>query len=131
MSEILGFGSGAGEEGHTEQLQPGDTLEDRGLADILDEGYSPLERPRANHYGETAWEQAHRESLDLRLAEEEPEIWAADGDGPVDDSRRAGRIVADPDALGGVDNDTYADDAGIDGAAASAEEAAVHIVEQP
>ncbi|MEK8225633.1 DUF5709 domain-containing protein [Oerskovia sp. M15] len=55
------------------------------------------------------------------------------GSRPLDrpDTTRSGRLIADADALDGRVNDTYADDAGIDGGAASAEEAAVHIVEEP
>ena len=30
------------------QLQPGDTLIDRGVDDVLDEGFSPPERPRGS-----------------------------------------------------------------------------------
>ncbi|WP_265520654.1 DUF5709 domain-containing protein [Oerskovia flava] len=119
-----------GSEGDMNQLQPEETLLDRGVADVLDEGYSPPERPRSNHWGETALEESMGESLDQRLAEEEPETW---DDDPLNrpDSSRAGRLVADADALDGRENDTYAADAGIDGAGASAEEAAVHIVEEP
>jgi hypothetical protein len=119
-----------GAEGDNDQLQAEDTLLDRGVDDVLDEGYSPPDRPRTNHFGETAWEEVHGESLDQRLAEEEPE--ELDGD-PLDrpDTSRAGRLTADPDALDGRQNDTYADDEGISGAGASAEEAAVHIVEEP
>ena len=45
--------------------------------------------------------------------------------------RAAGRLVADTDALDGRSNDTYAEDEGISGGASSAEEAAVHVVEEP
>ncbi len=117
-----------GAEGDTDQLQSDDTLIDRGLADVLDEGYSPPDRPRGNHFGETAWEEVHGESLDQRLAEEVPEIWAAEGATP--DTTRAGRLVSATD-IEGRENDTYGADAGIDGAGASAEEAAVHITEEP
>src|SRR5512143_3900498 len=49
------------------QLQPEDTLIDRGIDDILDEGYSPPERP----YGRGAFGPA--ETMDQLLAEEEPD----------------------------------------------------------
>lgn len=123
-----------GAEGDTDQLQPDDTLLYRGSDDVLDEGYSPPDRPRGNHWGETPWEEVHGESLDQRLAEEEPDVWEAD---PLDrpDTTRAGRLVSDNDADpgedGGRENDLYGGDAGIDGAGASAEEAAVHWVEEP
>ncbi|GAA4831135.1 DUF5709 domain-containing protein [Luteimicrobium xylanilyticum] len=113
-------------ESETEQLDPEDTLIDRGLADPLDEGYDPPERPRTNHFGETEEEEREGESLDQRLAEEEPEEWDEE---PVVDEGRAGRLAEDDDAAGGRDNDVYGVDEGISGAGASAEEAAVHYVE--
>ncbi|MCR6492256.1 DUF5709 domain-containing protein [Cellulomonas sp. P24] len=120
-----------GSEGESDQLSLEDTLEDRGVDDLLDEGYSPPERPRSNHYGETAWEQHHREPLDQRLAEEEPEIWAPVRR-PRPDKLRSGRLMADEFAIDGESgNDTIAHDVGIDGGAASAEEAAVHVIEEP
>lgn len=118
-----------GTEGDSDQLQADDTLVDRGVDDVLDEGYAPPERaPLTYAHPERLEEDG--ESLDQRLADEEPETWDTD---PLDrpDTTRSGRLVADADALDGRVNDTYADDAGIDGAAASAEEAAVHIVEEP
>jgi hypothetical protein len=119
-----------GAEGDNDQLQSEETLLDRGLDDVLDEGYSPPERPRTNHYGETAWEEAHGETFDQKLAQEEPEEWDGAPAEPTDETR-AGRLVADTDALDGRANDTYAEDQGISGGAASAEEAAVHVVEEP
>ena len=57
-----------------DQLQPEDTLDDRGVDDILDEGISPPEKPSpATRYGMTAEEQREGESLDQHLAEEEPD----------------------------------------------------------
>lgn len=110
-------------------MQPNETLENRGVADFLDEGYSPPERPSyLTRHGDV------EETLDDRLAQEEPEVWDAPettenvNDGEVGD-QRAGRLV---DPNGGIGPDTEKDmvgqDVGIDGAAASAEEAAVHIV---
>ena len=50
------------------QLQPEDTLVDRGVDDVLDEGYSPPERPYGGgSFGSTP------ESLEQLLAEEEPD----------------------------------------------------------
>lgn len=119
-----------GSEGESDQLPFEDTLEDRGVDDLLDEGYTPPERPRSNHYGETAWEERHGEPLDQRLAEEEPEVWEGSTSSRSAE-RRAGRLVADDDALEGHQvNDTFAEDVGIDGGAASAEEAAVHVIEE-
>ena len=60
----------AGEYGVDEddQLQPEDTLIDRGVDDVLDEGYSPPEQPYPRgSLGSTP------ESLEQLLAEEEPD----------------------------------------------------------
>ena len=118
-----------------DQLQAGDTLDDRGLDDVLDEGYSPPEREPAHlRHGMTFEEQHRGETLDERLAQEEPEP-----DPYAEDTRdadpgtadpRAGRLVAPDEGLGeDVDSDEIAEDVGIDGAGASAEEAAVHVVD--
>ena len=111
-------------------------LHDRGVDDGLDEGYSPPERySAAEGFGNTAAEQAEGETLDMRLAQEEPEVWeTADLDEDfVDDGEvggaRAGRLV-DPNAGIGedLDKELIGEDVGIDAGAASAEEAAVHII---
>ncbi|WP_159805720.1 DUF5709 domain-containing protein [Cellulomonas citrea] len=121
-----------GSEGDTDQLSAEEMLVDRGVEDLLDEGYSPPERDRSNRWGETAWEQAHGEGLDRRLAEEEPDVWVADPR-PVGgrEPGRAGRLVADDDAVEAGVNDQFALDAGVAGGGASAEEAAVHLVDDP
>jgi hypothetical protein len=119
--------------------QPGniDDLGDEDVADELDRGYSPPENYSAGQgYGNTPWEEEHRESIDQRIGQEvpDPDPYAEDDDEDLDDGevgdRRAGRLIA-PDQ--GPDEDTekdlVGDDIGIDGAAASAEEAAIHIVE--
>jgi hypothetical protein len=126
-----------------EQLDELDTLDRRGPADPLDEGWSPPERPwGVDDWGITPREQANGEGLDRRLAREVPESWAgedegdglgdvSDTDGEVRDAEvgnlRAGRLTAGGDDRG--DHELYASDAGVDGAAASAEEAAVHLVD--
>jgi len=120
------------------QLQPEDTLADDDVADELDRGYSPPERySAAQGYGNTPWEQAHPQPLDDRLAQEEPEpdpgAESADPEDPdaeVGDDR-AGRLV-DPDEGLGEDRekDLVAEDVGIDGAGASAEEAAMHVIDE-
>jgi hypothetical protein len=115
-----------------DQLQPDVSLEDRGVADALDEGYSPPENYSA------ALRHGEHETLDERLAEEIPDEDFDDDeeysdsidDGEVGDAR-AGRLV-DPNSGIGPDEekDLVGDDVGIDGAAASAEEAAMHIVSE-
>jgi acetyl-CoA carboxylase alpha subunit len=120
-----------GSEGDTDQLPLEDTLEERNVDDLLDEGYVAPESPRTNRYGETAWEQAHRETLEQRLAEEEPEVWAARHRADVGrEPDRAGRLVEDDEAVEAGGNDEFAVDAGISGGAASAEEAAVHLIDE-
>jgi hypothetical protein len=123
--------------------QPGniEDLGDGDVADELDRGYSPPERYSAGQgYGNTPWEEEHRETIDQRLGQEEPDAdpYAETSDDVDDDELddgevgdvRAGRLV-DPDQGAGEDEekDLVGDDVGIDGAAASAEEAAMHIVE--
>jgi hypothetical protein len=72
---------------------------------------------------------------DDRLGGDDPDAIAAEddwlGDGEVGDVR-AGRLVA-PDGGSGVDDekDLVGEDVGVDGAAASAEEAAVHVIDLP
>ncbi len=125
-----------------DDLDMEDALDEPGLDEILDEGYSPPERPYAvNGVGTTAREQHDRESLDQRLSEEVPDITAPDGDGigdqpggdgePIDGdaaSERAGRIVGADEGVPRLSsNDIVARDVGVDGGAASAEEAAVHL----
>jgi hypothetical protein len=119
----------------------GDSLvdDDRGLAEPLDEGYSPPEKYSAGQgFGNTPLEEAMGETLDQRLEQEVPEPdpyeqaeqEAADLDGEdVDEADpRAGRLVAPDQGLGqDVEPDAVAADVGIDGAAAGAEEAAVHV----
>ena len=120
-----------------DQIQPEDSLVDRGVDDVLDEGYSPPERwSGAEGYGTTAEEMAEGETIDQRVSQEEPEDddLAADDDlEDVDDGEvgeeRSGRLVDPNNGIGeDVDAELVGDDVGIDGAAASAEEAAVHIV---
>ncbi|GHH11353.1 DUF5709 domain-containing protein [Streptomyces lanatus] len=126
-------------------LDAEDTLENDGVDDPLDRGWSPPERPWAvEHRGVTAAERRQGETLDQRLAEEMPDLVAPDGDGIGDadgtdgelldnevGAMRSGRLVA-PDEGAHEDDESalVATDVGIDGAAASAEEAAMHIVDE-
>jgi hypothetical protein len=118
-----------GSEGDTDQLPSEDTLMDRGVEDLLDEGYTVPLRPRSNHYGETPWEEAHRETIDQRIGQEEPEVWESRPT-PEREEFRAGRLIQDDDAVEAGGTDGFAIDAGISGGAASAEEAAVHLIEE-
>ncbi|UWE09565.1 DUF5709 domain-containing protein [Actinacidiphila bryophytorum] len=127
----------------TGPLEPEDTLDDRGIADVLDEGYSPPERPLGvDEIGTTAAEQQAGETLDERLPRERPDVGASPGDGLGDASDtdgelvdieagelRSGRLVAPDEGVRGRLDGMVGEDVGIDGGAASAEEAAVHVVQ--
>jgi len=123
-----------------DQLQPIDTLDDRGVDDVLDEGYSPPEKPIGSRaHGTTPLEVAQGESLEDRIAQEEPEpdpYEEAHAGIPDEESsewvgtERAGRLTApDQGIYQDVDAELVASDHGIDGAGASAEEAAMHVIE--
>src|SRR3712207_1368727 len=107
------------------QLDTSDTLAGpAGDGDALDAGYSPPDRPYALDDDElTVAGQRRRETLAERLAREVPEEVPVDAD-------RAGRL-ADPEQYGALERSDAIEgwDVGIDGGAASAEEAAVHIVD--
>jgi hypothetical protein len=130
------------EDGAPLDLQ--DAVDERTYDDILDEGYSPPERPLGvTKHGTTAAEQHEGETLDQRLEQEVPDVTPQPGDGlgdlpggegePVDPEAggaRAGRLTApDEGARTDTTKELVAEDQGIDGGAAGAEEAAMHIVE--
>ena len=142
----------------TQPQSTGDSLvdDDRGLAEPLDEGYSPPEKWSAGQgFGNTPLEESMGESLDQRLEQEVPEpdpYELADAEAergdlaslvaeesptegeitPDADGARAGRLVAeDEGVLTDTEKDLVATDVGIDGAGAGAEEAAVHVVDDP
>ena len=131
-----------------DQLQPEDTLEDPEAGDVLDRGYSPPDRPPKGYDDyPTEAERLRGESLDEKLAEEEPEVDpyadveetdhedenALDEQLGLDEAdARTGRLVAPDEGFGeDVDKQEVATDVGIDGAGASAEEAAMHITREP
>jgi hypothetical protein len=143
-------------------IDQGDPAEDE--ANLYDTSWVPPDRPPGHgDFGTTMAEERAGESLDLRLSEEEPDVFAAADDeddaevatereaedpalhgslvaegGDLDvpapsfeqPERRAGRLVADDEgAHSDSEEDLVAHDVGISGAGASAEEAAVHIVD--
>lgn len=124
-----------GMDGVATQLTEGDTLTGQDLVDPLDEGFSPPDREPAVQVPTPAEESAG-ESLDERLATEVPEV-GAEGDGneweldsPEAGGPRSGRLVEENGGgYGDTESDLIASDVGIDGAGASAEEAAVHIMD--
>lgn len=131
-----------------DQLQPEDTLDDGDLNDVLDRGYSPPDRaPKGYDDYPTEAERRQGESLDEKLAEEEPDVdpYAEDDDSDHEDENaldeelgldeadaRTGRLVQPDEGLGeDMDKQELAIDVGIDGAGASAEEAAMHVTRGP
>jgi hypothetical protein len=141
------------------QLQPEDTLIQEDVDDVLDRGYSPAERLHGSiAHGVTVEEQQHEETIEERIRQEvadpdsaygapdnesgldedrvggdDPDSIAAEddwlGDREVGDER-AGRLVApDEGTSEDTESDLVGEDVGVDGAAASAEEAAVHLVD--
>ncbi|SNS33191.1 hypothetical protein SAMN06893096_103255 [Geodermatophilus pulveris] len=144
MDPFLYGSDGTDPEEDSGVLEAQDTLEDLdGVGDTLDTGWSPAERPWAvADWGTTEREELAGESLTGRLAREVPEPQEVDGDGLgdttdtdgelVDDEvggSRAGRLVeAADEGWSDVESELHAVDVGIDAGAASAEEAAVHVV---
>jgi len=118
-------------------------------ADPLDRGVAPPERWSSVIRSESVT--GDQESLDQLLAEEEPDVLTEDDDDELPEDRddedeadeyvdglllddgpdpRAGRLVAeDEGAHPDEEEDLVASDVGIDGGAASEEEAAIHVVE--
>ncbi|MEV4199869.1 DUF5709 domain-containing protein [Micromonospora globbae] len=123
-------------------LDASDTLDGDLVTDPLDTGIAAADHwAGADRYGTTPAEERAGESLEQLLAQEEPDVdpYAE----PTDDEdeltrrgfereRRAGRLVAYDEGLGEDEEpDSVAWDAGIDAGGASAEEAAVHLVDDP
>ncbi len=141
-----------------DQLQPEDTLDQEDVEDVLDRGFSPPDRLHGSlAHGVTAEEQARDETIEERIRQEVPDpdsaYGAPDNESGLDEDRlggddpdaieatedwlgddqvgdeRAGRLVAPDEGLGSdEEKDLVGEDVGIDGAGASAEEAAMHVV---
>ena len=136
-----------------EVLDANDTLDGNPGDDPLDRGIATPDRWSAGvQYALKGEEET--ESLDDLLAEEEPDVSAEDEeeswdenetDGDVerlerddDADPRAGRLAAaeadvygDGDVRAVQDGELLASDTGIDGGGASAEESAVHVIDDP
>jgi hypothetical protein len=119
------------DDDQTYAVESEDTLAEIDTDELAETDWSPPDRPpKATRYGTTELEQLEGETLDQRLAEEEPEVH----DDPLveeDVAPRAGRLVA-PDEGAHVDDepDLVATDVGPAGYASSAEEAAMHVVDE-
>ena len=133
-----------------DQLQPGDTLDDRDLEDVLDRGYSPPDRRaqglrRLPDRGRAPPGRVPRREARRGGARHRPLRRGGGDDSDHEDENaldeqlgldeadaRTGRLVAPDEGLGeDVDKQEIAYDVGIDGAGASAEEAAMHITREP
>ncbi|MER7444986.1 DUF5709 domain-containing protein [Micromonospora avicenniae] len=123
-------------------LDASDTLDGDRISDPLDTGIAAADHwSGANRYGTTPAEERAGESLEQLLAEEEPDIdpyaeVADDEDELIrrgyEQDPRAGRLVEyDEGFRDDEEPDSVAWDAGIDAGAASAEEAAIHVVDDP
>lgn len=143
------FGDSVYESGEpvddTDGLDPIESLTGDDPDEAMDTGYSPPDREPYNlRRIKTASEALRGESLDERLAEEEPDITVEQGLDPMiaeeldinlDDQDmadawpRAGRLVApDEGAHEHLESEEIASDVGPAGYASSAEEAAMHII---
>ena len=137
--------------GDYEVLDASDTLDGAPGDDPLDRGVVPPQHwSAAIKYASTASEQQTGESLDQLLDAEEPEVGTEpEEDAPdlgwdenatagdiarlaIDDGAdpRAGRLVNDDEDWTVADPDLVAYDSGVDGGGATAEEAAVHVVDE-
>ncbi|MGW7201231.1 DUF5709 domain-containing protein [Streptomyces chryseus] len=125
----------------TDDLDLENAIGERDLDEMLDEGYSPPERALGvTKHGTTGEEQREGESLDQRLAQETPDVRPPDGDDvgdlpggegePLEEQAadtRAGRIAPVVEEAPRRNIGVLGRDVGIDGGAASAEEAAMHV----
>src|SRR5690606_13560480 len=82
-------------EGDHNQLPKEDTLEDRGVDDLIEEGYSPPERDPLRGQNLTEAELIEGDTLEERLDTEQPEVWEVPQEpDPSREPDRAGRIEA-------------------------------------
>ena len=122
-----------------DQLEQDRSLVDRGVDDPLDEGYvAPDHWSAAQGFGNTPAEMRAGETLDMRVAQEEHPAVKPEGPWNPDPTEerevgraRAGRLVDANEGLPGEDREatSIGHDVGIDGGAATAEEAAMHIID--
>jgi uncharacterized protein DUF5709 len=124
------YQSGEGVE-DAENLDPVENLTGDDPDEIMQTSYDPPDREPYNFKRiPTPFEEREGESLDQKLSEEEPDVTEADIDAG-DEEPRAGRLVApDEGAHADLEKDEIARDVGPAGYASSAEEAAMHIVEE-
>jgi hypothetical protein len=135
MSDSGVFGDSVYESGDpvgdTDDLDPVESLTGDDPDEVMQTSYDPPDREPYNFKRiPTAAEEREGESLDQKLSEEEPDVTEADIDAG-DEEPRAGRLVApDEGAHEDMEKDEIAEDVGPAGYASSAEEAAVHVVDE-
>lgn len=122
-----------------EQISKEDGLIDRGVDDLLDEGYvAPDNWSPAQGFGNTPEEMRRGETIEQRISQEQPEEsprikgrWNPSGEEREVGAIRAGRLIHDPnETLGNSGRHSTGHDVGIAGGAASAEEAAIYIIDE-
>lgn len=114
-----------------DNLDPVENLTGDDPDEIMQTGYNPPDRePHNLRDAPTPFEEREGESLDQKLAEEEPDV-SEDDIFAGDAEPRAGRLVApDEGAHEDEEKDEIATDVGPAGYASSAEEAAMHIIDE-
>jgi hypothetical protein len=115
----------------TDDLDPVEALTGDDPDEAMQTGYNPPDREPYNlRHAPTPFEEREGESLDEKLAEEVPDI--SEDDVAFDDEQpRAGRLVApDEGAHPDEEADEVAADVGPAGYGSSAEEAAMHLVDE-
>ena len=117
-----------------DQLQEADSLVNRGVEDVLDEGYTtPDHWSAAQGFGNTPAEMRQGETIDQRVKQEQPEKkpvdrdWNSSKEDRQVGTERAGRLMQ---VQGPGGEATLGSDVGRSGGAASAEEAAMHIISE-
>lgn len=133
MSDTADFDAQVPDESEQlDQIQEGDSLIDRGVDDVLDEGYTAPERwSSAQGFGNTPEEMRRGETIEQRVKQEEPEKkpadlnWNAAKEDRQVGRERAGRLMH---VQGPGGEHTLGSDVGFSGGAATAEEAAMHII---
>ncbi|MDO5737510.1 MAG: DUF5709 domain-containing protein [Propionibacteriaceae bacterium] len=135
MSDTADYDSQVPDESEQlDQIQEGDSLIDRGVEDVLDEGYTTPENwSAAQGFGNTPEEMRRGETIEQRIKQEEPEKkpsavnWNAAKEDRQVGRERAGRLMQ---VQGPGGEHTLGSDVGFSGGAASAEEAAMHIISE-
>ncbi|MEO7587659.1 MAG: DUF5709 domain-containing protein [Arachnia sp.] len=135
MTETADFDTPVPDESEQlDQIQEADSLIDRGVEDVLDEGYTaPEQWSAAQGFGNTPEEMRQGETINQRVKQEEPEKkpaeveWNASGEDREVGRERAGRLMH---VQGPGGEAILGSDVGFSGGAASAEEAAMHIISE-